>query len=192
MEDMEIDDCNNNNVVLPGDPIKLSSDKIKLGPGLTQNEESIISLKAGILECSESGKKWWVDNNQKRVSNSSRWFYSLLTYFWEEMYNLLNITLIWTILLIIKKYVPASGESVLGIVTFKTSEYYRLDIGSAHQAILSSLAFENVTKKNRPNLNVISFLFVSVLLWNNFNIIFTKKNFFVDRKFSICKSFISK
>ncbi|CAJ0629839.1 6030_t:CDS:2, partial [Entrophospora sp. SA101] len=84
------------------------SDKIQLGPGLTQNEESIISLKAGILECStKSGNKLWVDNNQKR-------------------------------------YVPAAGESVLGIVTHKTSEFYRLDIGSAHQAILSNLAFENI------------------------------------------------
>nr|CAG8577886.1 185_t:CDS:2 [Entrophospora candida] len=108
-EDMEIDnDDDNNNVVLPGDPVKFSGDKIQLGPGLTQNEESIISLKAGILECStKSGNKLWVDNNQKR-------------------------------------YVPAAGEFVLGIVTHKTSEFYRLDIGSAHQAILSNLAFENI------------------------------------------------
>lgn len=36
----------------------------------------------------------------------------------------------------------------------KYGEYYRVDIGSAHPAILPYLAFEGATRRNRPNLEV--------------------------------------
>ncbi|KAI8379300.1 uncharacterized protein BYT42DRAFT_568364 [Radiomyces spectabilis] len=51
-----------------------------------------------------------------------------------------------------KRYVAATGESVLGIVTARLAEYYRVDIGTAHTAVLPVLAFEGATKRNKPNL----------------------------------------
>lgn len=53
-----------------------------------------------------------------------------------------------------KRYVPVRGETVVGIVTSKLGDYFKVDIGSSDLAQLSYLAFEGVTKKNRPNVNV--------------------------------------
>merc|ERR1712029_211404 len=53
-----------------------------------------------------------------------------------------------------KRYVPVKGENVLGIVTAKGGDNFRVDIGTAESASLSYLAFESATKKNRPNVNV--------------------------------------
>jgi DNA-directed RNA polymerase subunit E'/Rpb7 len=56
-------------VVIPGDVIGQveSGMTIRLGPGLIQMEESIISTKAGILRF-KSPDRFWIENNQKRVS----------------------------------------------------------------------------------------------------------------------------
>lgn len=51
---------------------------------------------------------------------------------------------------------PALNDSVIGVITGKGNEQYRVDIGAAHPAILPMLAFENATKRNRPNLKVSS------------------------------------
>lgn len=53
-----------------------------------------------------------------------------------------------------KRYVPARGETVVGIVTNKVGDVFKVDIGSSEQAQLPYVAFEGATKKNRPNLNV--------------------------------------
>ncbi|CAG8749891.1 1949_t:CDS:2, partial [Racocetra fulgida] len=63
-------------------------------------------------------------------------------------------------------YIPETGESVVGRISGKGSEFYRVDIGSAHQAILPFLAFENATKKNRPNLNIGDLIYARVSLAN--------------------------
>lgn len=55
---------------------------------------------------------------------------------------------------------------MLGIITSKGSEAYRVDIGSAHPASLPSLAFEGVTKKTKPNLNVGTLIYARVSLAN--------------------------
>lgn len=52
------------------------------------------------------------------------------------------------------QYVPAAQESVIGVVVARSGENWRVDIGSAHMAILDGLAFEGATKRNRPNLKV--------------------------------------
>ncbi|KAL1922308.1 uncharacterized protein VTP21DRAFT_9847 [Calcarisporiella thermophila] len=129
-------------IVLPGDtlPTTLRPDDdameddseekvVRLGPGLLQNQEQIIAIKAGVLHHREAGNRWWLDNNQKR-------------------------------------YVPSVGESVIGVVTARLSDYYKVDIGSAHQALLPVLAFEGATKRNRPNLKVGSLLYARVSLAN--------------------------
>eukprot|EP00123_Amoebidium_parasiticum_P009822 comp19728_c0_seq1/m.23514 comp19728_c0_seq1/g.23514 ORF comp19728_c0_seq1/g.23514 comp19728_c0_seq1/m.23514 type:complete len:241 (-) comp19728_c0_seq1:720-1442(-) len=51
-----------------------------------------------------------------------------------------------------KRYVPVKDERVVGIVTDRLGENYKVDIGTAQMATLDSLAFEGVTKRNRPNL----------------------------------------
>jgi len=52
------------------------------------------------------------------------------------------------------QYVPAAQEAVIGVITQKIGEGYRVDIGSAHYASLDGLAFEGATKRNKPNLKV--------------------------------------
>ncbi|KAJ3344345.1 exosome non-catalytic core subunit rrp40 [Gonapodya sp. JEL0774] len=65
-----------------------------------------------------------------------------------------------------KRYVPVQGEPVVGQVTFKSADYFRVDIGAAHQAQLSALAFEGATKRNRPPLEVGSLVYARVSLAN--------------------------
>ena len=55
------------------------------------------------------------------------------------------------------------NDPVLGVITHKMMEFYRVDIGSAHTAVLPALAFENATKRNKPNLNVGSLVYARVV-----------------------------
>ncbi|CCM03551.1 uncharacterized protein FIBRA_05687 [Fibroporia radiculosa] len=63
-----------------------------------------------------------------------------------------------------RRYVPASQESVIGVVIARSGENWRVDIGAAHMATLDGLAFEGATKRNRPNLKVGSLLYARVSL----------------------------
>ncbi|XP_063770298.1 exosome complex component RRP40-like [Pseudophryne corroboree] len=54
----------------------------------------------------------------------------------------------------IPNYVPVKGDHVIGIVTTKSGDIFKLDVGGSDQASLSFLAFEGATKKNRPNVKV--------------------------------------
>lgn len=49
---------------------------------------------------------------------------------------------------------PALGEPVIGVIVARHAEGYRVDIGSAQMAALDALAFEDATKRNKPNLKV--------------------------------------
>lgn len=53
-----------------------------------------------------------------------------------------------------KRYVPNRGEIVIGIVSQKAGDIFRVDIGASEPASLSYMAFEGATKKNRPDVNV--------------------------------------
>ncbi|XP_053695858.1 exosome complex component RRP40 [Sabethes cyaneus] len=53
-----------------------------------------------------------------------------------------------------KRYVPSRGEIVIGIVSQKAGDIFRVDIGASEPASLSYMAFEGATKKNRPDVNV--------------------------------------
>ncbi|XP_066458114.1 exosome complex component RRP40 [Eleutherodactylus coqui] len=53
-----------------------------------------------------------------------------------------------------KRYVPVKGDHVIGIVTMKSGDIFKLDVAGSDQASLSFLAFEGATKKNRPNVRV--------------------------------------
>jgi exosome complex component RRP40 len=54
--------------------------------------------------------------------------------------------------------VPAAQEPVVGIVSGRQGEGWRVDIGAAHQASLDGLAFEGASRRNRPTLKVRSYL----------------------------------
>ncbi|KXJ21938.1 putative exosome complex component rrp40 [Exaiptasia diaphana] len=53
-----------------------------------------------------------------------------------------------------KRYVPVKEERVIGIITNKTGENFKVDVGTSMAASLSFLAFEGATKRNRPNLQI--------------------------------------
>jgi len=63
-----------------------------------------------------------------------------------------------------KRYIPVRGENVLGIVTQKSGDVFKVDIGSSEQASLSFLAFEGATKKNRPTVKVGDVLYATLLV----------------------------
>nr|CAD7205474.1 unnamed protein product [Timema douglasi] len=62
-----------------------------------------------------------------------------------------------------KRYIPSRGETVVGVVTNKSGEVFRVDIGSSDQASLSYLAFEGATKKLRPDVNVGDIVFARLI-----------------------------
>ncbi|KII90952.1 hypothetical protein PLICRDRAFT_137496 [Plicaturopsis crispa FD-325 SS-3] len=58
-------------IVLPGEHISAQHVNLKLGPGLLQVSDSqqagsIISTRAGTLNHSSNGSKWWIDSNSRR------------------------------------------------------------------------------------------------------------------------------
>ncbi|XP_050530057.1 exosome complex component RRP40 [Daktulosphaira vitifoliae] len=53
-----------------------------------------------------------------------------------------------------RKYTPSKDDIVVGVVVAKTSEMYKVDIGSTESATLPYLAFTNATKKNRPDIKI--------------------------------------
>eukprot|EP01102_Stenamoeba_stenopodia_P005811 TRINITY_DN16534_c0_g1_i1.p1 TRINITY_DN16534_c0_g1~~TRINITY_DN16534_c0_g1_i1.p1 ORF type:complete len:264 (-),score=63.96 TRINITY_DN16534_c0_g1_i1:27-788(-) len=119
-----------NDFVMPGDCVgKIFPNlKIRLGPGLMQEKESIIATKAGVFK-HKSPCTYWLESNQVR-------------------------------------YVPALEDVVIGIIAEKHAENYKVDIGAAANAILSTLAFDGVTKKNKPNLVVGALIYARVIVAN--------------------------
>jgi exosome complex component RRP40 len=53
---------------------------------------------------------------------------------------------------IIVQYTPTLNEPVVGVVTARFQEGFRVDIGTSQSANLDSLAFEGSTKRDRPSL----------------------------------------
>ncbi|CAN8004330.1 unnamed protein product [Ixodes hexagonus] len=65
-----------------------------------------------------------------------------------------------------KRYVPARGDCVIGIVIAKSAENIRVNIGSSEQGSLSMFAFEGATKRNRPDVQVGDLVMAQVLTAN--------------------------
>lgn len=62
------------------------------------------------------------------------------------------------------QYVPVKGDHVIGIVTIKAGDIFKVDVGGSEQASLSYLAFEGATKRNRPNVQVMFLLYILAVL----------------------------
>uniref|UniRef100_A0A8C6ZWV8 Exosome complex component RRP40 n=1 Tax=Nothoprocta perdicaria TaxID=30464 RepID=A0A8C6ZWV8_NOTPE len=65
-----------------------------------------------------------------------------------------------------KRYVPVKGDHVIGIVTAKTGDLFKVDVGGSELASLSYLAFEGATKRNRPNVQVGDLIYGQFLVAN--------------------------
>ena len=63
-----------------------------------------------------------------------------------------------------RRYIPARGECVVGVVMTKAGDTFRVDIGTAEPASLSYLAFEGATKKNRPDVKVGDLVYAKLLV----------------------------
>jgi len=63
-----------------------------------------------------------------------------------------------------RRYVPAPQESVIGVVLGRSGDGWRVDVGSAHPALLDGLAFEGATKRSKPNLKVGTLVYARVSL----------------------------
>ena len=66
-------------------------------------------------------------------------------------------------------YNPKVGDMVIGIITQKTFEYFRLNISTNKEATLNSIDFEGATRKTRPNLNVGDVVFALVEKENKYS-----------------------
>ncbi|XKL63060.1 hypothetical protein PGB90_005424 [Kerria lacca] len=65
-----------------------------------------------------------------------------------------------------KRYIPQRNEMVIGIIKNKQGDYFKVDIGSSEQALLSYLAFEGATKKNRVKLEIGDLVYAKLLTAN--------------------------
>ena len=54
--------------------------------------------------------------------------------------------------LYVSRYFPQHGDKVIGIITQKTGDTWKVDIGGIEKAEIDFMSFENATKKNRPDL----------------------------------------
>ncbi|CAD6998428.1 exosome complex component RRP40 [Ceratitis capitata] len=79
------------------------------------------------------------ENEQVVVCKAGRLNYKEPNAYWIDSYQ--------------QRYVPVRGDAVIGVVTAKAGDIFRVDIGAHEQASLSYLAFESATKKNRPDVN---------------------------------------
>lgn len=61
-----------------------------------------------------------------------------------------------------KRYIPVKGDLVVGVVTHKHPEYYRVDINAPELATLSAMAFESATKRNRVTVQVGDLVYAKV------------------------------
>ncbi|KAG8934473.1 exosome non-catalytic core subunit rrp40 [Tulasnella sp. 417] len=114
--------------VFPGDPVPIPptpGKPLKLGPGLLHVPSGDGSDSPDTVIATKPGV---LGTNKKR----------------KELWVESNAT----------RYVPAPQESVVGIITNRSGEGYRVDIAGAHTAYLDSLSFEGASKRNKPNLKV--------------------------------------
>ncbi|XP_022313052.2 exosome complex component RRP40-like [Crassostrea virginica] len=65
-----------------------------------------------------------------------------------------------------KRYVAQKGDTVIGIVTAKAGDVFRVDVGANELATLSYLAFESATKRNRPDVKAGDLVYCKFLVAN--------------------------
>ena len=61
------------------------------------------------------------------------------------------------------KYYPQENDTVIGIIVQRNPEFFTVDIGSEGCATLSSLEFQNATRKDQPRYNDGTLIYCRVL-----------------------------
>lgn len=62
------------------------------------------------------------------------------------------VTCVFRLITCVCRYIPSAEDSVVGLIIERYSESWRVDIAGPFSANLPALAFEGVTRRNRPNL----------------------------------------
>uniref|UniRef100_A0A1A9WZZ3 Exosome complex component RRP40 n=1 Tax=Glossina brevipalpis TaxID=37001 RepID=A0A1A9WZZ3_9MUSC len=93
-----------------------------------------------------------VDDKQVMACKSGTLHFKEPNTFWVDSYQ--------------RRYIPARSELVIGVVTAKVGDLFRVDIGAPEQASLSYLAFEQASKKNRPDVNLGDLLYARLVVAN--------------------------
>lgn len=65
-----------------------------------------------------------------------------------------------------RRYIPAVGDNVIGIVTDRNAENYRIRLHGSHNAFLPVLAFDGASKRNKPNLSIGALVYARVAALN--------------------------
>jgi exosome complex component RRP40 len=129
-------------IVFPGDKFNLVGSVVRLGPGIVVTNDSIIASRFGRLikhNVPASTKIEEIKSNTSATTTSSS--------------NSTSTSKLW-ISSNQKRYIPAIGDQVIGIIMEKNAENYRVEIGAAELAVLPVLAFQGATKRNKPNLPI--------------------------------------
>ncbi|KAK9904762.1 hypothetical protein WJX75_002069 [Coccomyxa subellipsoidea] len=63
-----------------------------------------------------------------------------------------------------KRYIPSTGDDVVGVVVERHAENFVVDIGAPFPAVLNVLAFEGATRRNRPKLAEGDLVYARVVL----------------------------
>lgn len=61
-----------------------------------------------------------------------------------------------------RRYVPAVGDVVVGVVSDRNAEHYKLQLHSTTFATLPLLAFDGATKRNKPNISIGGVVFARI------------------------------
>ncbi|GAB0091114.1 Exosome complex component RRP40 [Sergentomyia squamirostris] len=125
-----------------------TSEDVFLFPGdsATQAEEASLTRKIVI----GPGLRGRLKENKVYASRGGQLMNKKKTTFWLNSFQ--------------RRYIPAKGDTVIGYVTGKGTDTFRVDIGSSEPASLSYLAFEGATKRNRPDVHVGDILFARLLI----------------------------
>lgn len=67
-----------------------------------------------------------------------------------------------------RRYYPAVGDAVVGVITDRNAEQYRVRLHGITNAVLPVLAFDGATKRNKPNLAIGALVFARVAAVSKF------------------------
>lgn len=134
-------------ITLPGDQVSIpSTSNYDKNKGISRVNDKLHAYSLGILsntndKMNDSGME--IDSNINKKSNKNdKWFIKSNS----------------------RRYLPTTGDSIIGIITNRGSENYRVDIGSSSTATLDALAFEGATKRTKPNLKVGCLIYARISL----------------------------
>lgn len=77
-----------------------------------------------------------------------------------------SLFLLYKLIVIYFRYFPQTGDKVIGIVTQKIGDCWKVDIGGIEKAEIDFMSFENATKRNRPDVRIGDLLYGNIKVIN--------------------------